>query len=95
MTTFTQINSNIKLGVLSPVDFNPPPAQCISNPLLLFSTCTHMIVPTSFTILQLSAPPVVLHAVHSSCPSRCPLTILVQKTDLVTMSLLIKDDPFN
>ena len=24
MTTFTQIDSNIKLGVLSPVDFNPP-----------------------------------------------------------------------
>ena len=39
--------------------------------------------------------PVVLLAVHSSCPSRCPLTILVQKTNLVTMTLLIKDDPFN
>ena len=55
-----------------------------------------------FKNLQLAAPPVVLLAVHSSYPSLCPLAILVQVTNLVTICLLItskttlsiKDDPF-
>ena len=118
------MGSIVPLRTLTP----PPPTQCISDPLLLFSTCTLMVIPTklnflpskrhirSQTLTELVSKrtlqalivgkkiiklllqklvAIVLLAVHSSCPSRCPLTILVQKTNLVTMNLLNKNDPFN
>ena len=45
-TTFTQIGSNITWEILSLCGLNPPPpTQCISDPLLLFSTFTLMVIP--------------------------------------------------
>ena len=50
------------------------------------------ILPFLVSTLWLSSPPVVLLAVLSSCSSRCPLTILVQQTNLVTLT---NDDIFS